>query len=165
MFEYILESLLCVAIVSITMRNFKTTVCNVAINLINSFANKKAYIFGTLSTIYDFVKFKCYTTLISLYESQFVKEYPSHFELTYYLAGSQYKIMIHKKKGSMGRISKIIDLTTNENITIRTFKELGPYRDFHNVNVTPKLLGYPDGLSITYRNKENVIYKGGDKIN
>ena len=164
MFEYILENLAYIAIIGITMRNFRTTLFNFTVNTVNSLVYKKNSIIGGVSTVYEFVKFQCYMMLINLYEKHFIKEYPTYFEVNYYFAGSPYKIIVQKKKGISGRVSKITDITTNKNITTDTFKELGPYRDFHNAIITPKILGYPDGLSIKYKKGETIIYKGCDVI-
>jgi len=158
---------MCATAINLTMRDIKTVMQNFVVNFFDFSIEKKRKTVYLVNTIYEFAKFKCYMFLTQTFERYFIKEYPDRLEVSYFFIGSQYKFIVRKKKGginSRNKISKIIDVSTNTNITTMLSKELGPYKDFHNNSITPRLLGYPEGLEISFKDKTTISYKGDEYI-
>ena len=91
-----------------------------------------------------------------------LKIHPKHYELIYYNGSQRYKVIFPKKRGPR----KIIFASTQEgkNVTQEIFEAMGPSRDFYDIRTSPKLLGYPEGLKVTYRSGATVHYLPDDAI-
>ena len=147
--------------ISIIMTDIKTMTRNFIINVSDTIYNTGIH--TGVSTVIEFSKFKLYYWMTCIFEYYFIKEYKDYYEVNYFFIGSPYKIIIEKQRGSKP-ISKIIDITTDKNITSTLRKELGPFKNFHNLKITPRILGYPDGLEVYYKTNESILYKQDEVI-
>nr|QBK86475.1 MAG: uncharacterized protein LCMAC102_02700 [Marseillevirus LCMAC102] len=84
------------------------------------------------------------------------------YDLTYYDGDCKYRIKFNKNR-RVRQIAYVVSIKDNKNITKDILELLGPSHDFHGIPTTPKLLGYPDGLNIYYRNDIDIRYDS-DKI-
>jgi hypothetical protein len=71
-----------------------------------------------------------------------VKRVYGHTEVTYWIGMKRYKIII-LSKFNFNPIDTILG-EDGDDVTDEVFEYLGPCFDFHNVNVTPKMMGYND---------------------
>lgn len=92
---------------------------------------------------------------------------PTHYEIVYYVGSQRYKIFFSKKRGP----KEIVSATTLSNsdepgkdVTNELFEAMGPSKNFYGIETTPKLLGYNEGLKITYRRGIGIIYLPNDNI-
>jgi len=89
--------------------------------------------------------------------------YPKRCVLTYYQGDRRFQVCFPKKRGPRNIVA-VYTLLENRNVTEKVFEAMGPSHNFHNIQTTPKLLGFPDGLQVRYRNKVTVYFLGDDII-
>lgn len=86
--------------------------------------------------------------------------------IPYYFNGSKYKIITPIILGPR-QIKRIWMYNDHDNRLDNDdeFKEqFGPYKNFHNINVTPKMLGINDKINIKYINDEIKMFDIDDVI-
>jgi hypothetical protein len=98
-----------------------------------------------------------------LMQKMFVEDKDGHIEITYLDGNSEHKI-IAKKRNSSFRISSIHDHEERD-ITEELKPYLGPNEDFHEIGVTPEILGKEklkfklrNGETKEFKSKENIIF-------
>ncbi len=86
---------------------------------------------------------------------------PKKYILTYYVGSRRYKIHFPKKRGPRN----IVSVRTNDTcITEEVFEAMGPSHNFHGIETTPELLGYPHGVTVKYRVGKTVHYEKTETI-
>lgn len=92
---------------------------------------------------------------------------PTHYEIVYYIGPQRYKIVFSKKRGP----KEIVSVTTLSNseepgkdVTDDFFEAMGPSKNFYGIETTSKLLGYNEGLKVTYRRGISIIYLPSENI-
>lgn len=112
----------------------------------------------------DLTRYKCRYYTAIYFENGITTDVPANntLEIKYYLRDIPYTIVVPKKRGPHA-ISRVFDIN-NENITDKIRPMLGPYGNFHGILTTPKMIGYHDGLFVSYRQGSKIFYQGTDVI-
>ena len=115
----------------------------------------------SLTTLLEFALFKCRMYSTELFENGLIIDKGQTIEIVYYLRDTRYTIVTPKKLGlrpilrfettTDGGASADVIGGDSTDVSESIREKLGPYGNFHNIPTTPKMLGYPDGLVVTYR--------------
>lgn len=114
----------------------------------------------SLTTLLDFALFKCRMYSTELFENGLVIDHGGPtIEIIYYLRDTRHRIVTPKRTGPR----PILRIESSDGHDLR--EKLGPYGNFHGIPTTPSMLGYPDGVNVTYRSGRRVVtYTGNDPI-
>lgn len=115
--------------------------------------------------VYNYIKIKCRNKLLEILGLK-VDVINNQIIVPYYFNGSKYKIITPIILGP--RIIKRIWAYNDYEHRLDhddIFKEqFGPYKNFHNMNVTPKMLGINDKINVKYINDEIRLFDVDDVI-
>jgi len=82
--------------------------------------------------------------------------------LTYHDGARRFQVYFPKKRGPRNIVS--VHTQCEKCVTKEVFEAMGPSHNFHGIVTTPRMLGYPDGLKVTYRSGVTKHYLGEDVI-
>jgi hypothetical protein len=103
------------------------------------------YLYG----LYLFHNFREYISKVL--ECGAVYQTPSSTELVYYCGSKKYKVRFPKNKTRRQISSAYTGVDKDKvDVTHELMEFLGPCYDFHSIPTTPKLLGWNDGVTISY---------------
>lgn len=113
----------------------------------------------------------CYTNALPVtYSSSWVHENQNNLVVNYYFRGVEYSILINKQNNK--QFKPVISHATainldskEENITEELTKFFGPYKNFHNISITPEELGYKSiTVNYFYPSKLSKTFESGDVL-
>ncbi len=113
--------------------------------------------------IFDFVVLKIRILTMQKLGYGLLSLQDNSYNLTYYDGDCKYRIRFNKIRG-VRQIVYVESIKDNKNITKDILELLGPSHNFHGIPTTSKLLGYPDGLKIQYRNGTSLSYNSDNII-
>lgn len=105
-------------------------------------ATKKNVSFSeTVSVLYNYLSTRINMKIYGTTEEQGIKY------AKYYHNSTMYKVPIVVKRGPKIDIEKVVHVHNDErehgeDVTLKILHYAGPNKDFHNMNITPKMLGY-----------------------
>ena len=117
---------------------------------------------GNSQIIKDLALLKTRSWLTKKFRLGDLQVYPKRYELTYYEDDRCFRVCFPKMRGP----KKIVSVKTQEEVLVteEVFEAMGPSNNFHGIQTTPELLGYPGGLRVTYRNDVIAHCLGDDLI-
>lgn len=112
-------------------------------------------IYNIAAVASEYFHMKCRLRVAAYFENGDVNANRETTEISYYIRDTKYKMVLRNRRGPRNICS------VNG---MREFPALGPYGDFHGINTTPAMIGFPDGCYVEYRGSKIINYTGDSVI-
>jgi len=148
------------------MKNIPISTFSSVVYKYQSFIEKRKFFQGSImKNIQEAILFKSRVLASKYLDVGKLDTYKSHYEIIYYNGSKRYKVVFSKKCGP-NEIVSVKTLKCGKDITNEFLEVMGPSRNFYGIPTTPRLLGYEEGIEVSYRTCDfaKIKYFPDDKI-